>query len=88
VLYGAARGLALAARPPRRDRDLERRSLEALRLALLALPAADRPRFLREQVFRDDAFRAARLRGELDALEKQFPPRVRADSSGPAPPPK
>jgi tetratricopeptide (TPR) repeat protein len=80
VLYSAARGLALLGQGgPGPARELERRSLEVLRQALLALPAADRPRFFREQVRRDGAFRAARLRGEVDALEKQLTPRARAD---------
>ncbi len=73
VLYHAARTLARAAGAlPRRSRELENRSLEVLRQAVQAVPAADRPRFLREQVGRDGAFRALAQRGGLRAVEALF----------------
>jgi tetratricopeptide (TPR) repeat protein len=73
VLYHAARTLARAAgasAPP--SRELEKRAVEVLRQALRAVPAADRPRFFREQVGRDEAFRKLALRGDLRAVEAQL----------------
>ena len=73
MLYHAARTLARAAgSSPRPSRDLEKRTVEVLRQTLQAVPAADRPRFLREQVGRDEAFRALASRGELRAIESHF----------------
>lgn len=72
VLYNAARGLARAAgKLPGQSRELQGRSLAVLRQAIQAVPEADRQRFIREQIRRDEAFRVLSARGSLDRLEKE-----------------
>ena len=52
--------------------DLQRRAVAILQQSVLAVPAADRPRFWREQVRRDRVFRPLATLTDFARLDRQY----------------